>query len=436
MLVNNHAIETRRQLHITRNDNTRFRVICMGGIPKLSSCEINVGGPSQPTAFKGKSGNTQNATGPSQDGPNPKKNTPPTCPWMLYVSKVKKAGSWVVKTLNKEHEDLQRKYQVEVTLHQVFRAKMKATEKVQGHYRAQYENLRNYCEELLRSNPGSTVKIDVEPCGNPSSPTKQFRRIYVCLGALKAGFKLIGRPILGLDGCFLKGPFPGQILTAVGVDGNNGIYPVAYAVVEAETTASWTWFLGCLGDDLELEHNSNFSFITDRQKGLIPAILKVYPSSEHRYCLRHIHENMKSKWGGDEYKNLLWNCASASTVPEFEKAIKAVLDKDKGLHDWLKEIPTKHWVRAYFTGRAREYLMKKIVVVNNKIGKCKGPLTPAATAVLQTAKTEAAEYTVIWTGGTKFQVSTHFNDHQDQRVVVLDERTCSCRRWDLTGIPC
>ncbi|KAJ0744034.1 putative transposase, MuDR, plant, MULE transposase domain-containing protein [Helianthus annuus] len=295
MLVKNHAIETRRQLHITRNDNTRFRVICMGGIPKLSSCEINA-------AFKGKSGNTQNASGPSQDGPNPKKNTPPTCPWMLYVSKVKKAGSWVVKTLNKEHvclntrdvrlctvgwlskkiqhtvknnpgiplkalqEDLQRKYQVEVTLHQVFRAKMKATEKVQGHYRAQYENLRNYCEELLRSNPGSTVKIDVEPCGNPSSPTRQFRRIYVCLGALKAGFKLIGRPILGLDGCFLKGPFHGQILTAVGVDGNNGIYPVAYAVVEAETTASWSWFLECLGDDLELEHNSNFTFITDRQK--------------------------------------------------------------------------------------------------------------------------------------------------------------------------
>ncbi|KAJ0794949.1 hypothetical protein HanPI659440_Chr04g0144781 [Helianthus annuus] len=390
MMVKNHAIDTRRQLHITRNDNTRFRVICMGGIPKLSSCEINAGGPSQPTAFKGKSRNTQNATGPSQvgttneDGPNLKKNTPPTCPWMLYVSKVKKAGSWVVKTLNKEHvclntrdvrlcivawlskkiqhtmknnpgiplkalqEDLQRNYQVEVTLHQVFRAKMKAIEKVQGHYRAQYENLRNYCEELLRSNPGSTV----------------------------------------------------------------------------------------------------------------------YPSSEHRYCLRHIHENMKSKWGGDEYKNLLWNCASASTVPEFEKAMKAVLDKDKGLHDWLKEIPSKHWVRAYFTGRARcdvllnnicevfnrqliqgrdkpiitcleyirEYLMKKIVVVNNKIGKCKGPLTPATTAVLQTAKTEVAEYTVIWTGGTKFQVSTHFNDHQDQRVVILDERTCSCKRWDLTGM--
>ncbi|XP_035845310.1 uncharacterized protein LOC110933462 [Helianthus annuus] len=396
MMVKNHAIDSRRQLHITRNDNTRFRVICTGGIPKWSSCEINAGGPSQPTALKGKSGNTQNATGPSQVGttnedvPNPKNNTPPTCPWMLYVSKVKKAGSWVVKTLNKEHvclntrdvrlctvawlskkiqhtvknnpgiplkalqEDLQRKYQVEVTLHQVFRAMMKATEKVQGHYGAQYENLRNYCEELLRTNLGSTVKIDVEP---------------VAILAVQQG-----RPILGLDGCFLKGPFPGQILTAVGVDGNNGIYPVAYAVVEAETTASWTWFLQCLGDDLELEHNSRA-----RCDILLNNICEVFNR-------------------------------------------QLIQGRDKPIITCLEYI--------------REYLMKKIVVVNNKIGKCKSPLTTAATAVLQTAKTEAAEYIVIWTGGTKFQVSTHFNDHQDQRVVILDERTCSCRRWDLTGIPC
>ncbi|GKF33359.1 mutator type transposase, partial [Tanacetum coccineum] len=71
---------------------------------------------------------------------------------------------------------------------------------------------------------------------------------------------------MGLDGCFLSGPYPGQILTAVGVDPNNGIYPLAYAVVESETKESWLWFLDCLGDDLELFRNSNFTFISDRQK--------------------------------------------------------------------------------------------------------------------------------------------------------------------------
>ncbi|GJX10042.1 hypothetical protein Tco_0199901 [Tanacetum coccineum] len=43
-------------------------------------------------------------------------------------------------------------------------------------------------------------------------------------------------------------------------------------VVESETKESWLWFLDCLGDDLELFRNSNFTFISDRQKGLIPAL--------------------------------------------------------------------------------------------------------------------------------------------------------------------
>ncbi|GJW19840.1 hypothetical protein Tco_0027276 [Tanacetum coccineum] len=51
--------------------------------------------------------------------------------------------------------------------------------------------------------------------------------------ALKKGIKASGRDILRLEGCFMKGPYPGQILTGVGVDANNGIYLVAYAVVKA-----------------------------------------------------------------------------------------------------------------------------------------------------------------------------------------------------------
>ncbi|GJS02020.1 hypothetical protein Tco_0162025 [Tanacetum coccineum] len=45
------------------------------------------------------------------------------------------------------------------------------------------------------------------------------------------------------------GPWPGQILTAVGVDANNGIYPVAYAIVEAESKALLVWVLNLLEED-------------------------------------------------------------------------------------------------------------------------------------------------------------------------------------------
>ncbi|GJY90499.1 hypothetical protein Tco_0505695 [Tanacetum coccineum] len=48
--------------------------------------------------------------------------------------------------------------------------------------------------------------------------------------------KIIARTKSSLQQELLEGcPFPGQILTSVGVDANNGIYLVAYAIVEAES---------------------------------------------------------------------------------------------------------------------------------------------------------------------------------------------------------
>ncbi|KAK9053329.1 hypothetical protein SSX86_029962 [Deinandra increscens subsp. villosa] len=196
-----------------------------------------------------------------------------------------------------------------------------------GDYTAQYGLLRDYCDELLRSNPGSIVKIDVETECNPATSTRQFKRIYICFAAMKRIFKACGRDLIGLDGCFMKEPFPGQILTAVGVDSNNGIYPVAYAIVEAETISSWTWFLNCLGDDLDLYSNSNFTFISDRQKGIIPALSKVFPAAEHRF----------------------------------------LRTQDVGLHQWLKEIPANYWSKSHFSGRAKcDILLNNLCEVFNR----------------------------------------------------------------------
>ncbi|KAK4391534.1 hypothetical protein Sango_1931200 [Sesamum angolense] len=91
------------------------------------------------------------------------------------------------------------------------------------------------------------------------------------------------RPIIGVDGCHLKGPHGGILLTAVGIDPNNCLYPIAYAVVGSETKQSWEWFLMLLKKDLHILRNGIYTFISDKQKGLLPALrtysqtyLKVY----------------------------------------------------------------------------------------------------------------------------------------------------------------
>ena len=61
-----------------------------------------------------------------------------------------------------------------------------------------------------------------------------FKSLYSYYGALKRGLLEGCQPIIGLDGCHLKGLQAGVLLSAVGIDSNNQIYPFAFVVVEKE----------------------------------------------------------------------------------------------------------------------------------------------------------------------------------------------------------
>ena len=81
----------------------------------------------------------------------------------------------------------------------------------------------------------------------------------------------------------------------------------------------------------------------------------------------------------------------------------------------------------------REYLMRRIMTVNKVIASSNGPLTPTAEKMFDHIKKEASKYTVQWNGGVHYQVTGPWGD---QCVVDVVQRTCSCRRWELTGLPC
>ena len=51
-------------------------------------------------------------------------------------------------------------------------------------------------------NPNSSV---IMKCSTTAGGAKRrFQRLYMCLGALKQGWKEGYGPILGLDGCFIR----------------------------------------------------------------------------------------------------------------------------------------------------------------------------------------------------------------------------------------
>lgn len=65
--------------------------------------------------------------------------------------------------------------------------------------------------------------------------------LYAC----KRSFQVC-RPIIGVNGCFLKGHYGGQILAAIGRDPNDQMMHTALAVIEAKTNDSCAWFLDLL----------------------------------------------------------------------------------------------------------------------------------------------------------------------------------------------
>ncbi|KAK2654206.1 hypothetical protein Ddye_014062 [Dipteronia dyeriana] len=129
-------------------------------------------------------------------------------------------------------EQLQNDTKVDASKWQYYRARSAVREMIQGSVKEQYSKLREYYTEIKRMNPESLVIIKCSI--SPGCANLMFQRLYMCLGALKKGWKEGCRPILGLDGCFIKGHHVGQFLTAIRVDPNNQMYHVAYTLVESE----------------------------------------------------------------------------------------------------------------------------------------------------------------------------------------------------------
>ncbi|CAL9018458.1 unnamed protein product [Prunus brigantina] len=131
------------------------------------------------------------------------------------------------------------------------------------------------------------------------------QRLYVCLGACKKGFLARSRPIIGVDGCHLKGTFQGQLLVVVGIDANDNMYQLLILWLSWRPKNAWRWFLQLLIKDLGPDSEHEWTFISDQQKGLDVALDLVVPEVAHKWCVRHLYGNFKTLHRRRALKDLL-----------------------------------------------------------------------------------------------------------------------------------
>lgn len=271
--IREYAILSNRSIRFTRNESRRVRAVCKSGCSWVVFAS-SIGDNKIDKSIVVKTYNGEH-----------------TCTrvfekkWISSTWLANKFGDrWIDDPLwkmNSFFTEVRKKMGVQVSPWTFYRTRKKALNKIQGSVDEQYQKLWDYCDALKESNPGTTVKIKLS--SNTRYP--QFERLYICFAACKKGWLAGCRRIIGLDGCHIKGPHDGQLLAAIGIDGDNSMYPIAYAVVESECANTWTWFLEFLTNDLEITNTHTVTWITDKQKGLIDSVLTSFPNSEHRFVL-------------------------------------------------------------------------------------------------------------------------------------------------------
>lgn len=149
-------------------------------------------------------------------------------------------------------------------------------------------------------------------------------------------------------GCHIKTRYKGNILTAVGIDPNDCIFPIAFGICEVESTHSWEWFLASLKDDLNIINTSTFTIMSGRQKGLTNAVKKLFPDSEHRNYVRHIYQNFHKVHKGEQLKNDLWAIARSTNEAAYTRNMDKMRDHSFTAFNWVENLSPRTWIKAFF----------------------------------------------------------------------------------------
>jgi hypothetical protein len=234
--------------------------------------------------------------------------------------------------------------------------------------------------------------------------------------------------------------------------------------VDVENDDSWTWFLSELHKALEAntECVPQIIFLSDGQKGIVDAVRNKFPNSSHAYCMRHLSESIGKEFKNSRFVHLLWKAAYATTTIAFKEKMAEIEEVSPEAAKWLQQFHPSQWALVYFEGTRYGHLSSNIEEFNKWILEARelpiiqvierihsklktefderrlkssswcSVLAPSAESRMIEAISLASTYQVLRSDEVEFEVLSA--DRSD--IVNIGSHSCSCRHWQLYGIPC
>ncbi|KAH9797267.1 SWIM-type domain-containing protein [Citrus sinensis] len=357
--------------------------------------------------------------------------------------------------------ELDRMYGCRVDKQKVYRAKKIALQSCGADYESSYKLIRSYAQMVLNRMPDALAIVHVIRL-HGNQPKTHFDRCILSFPALREGFKRGCRPFIGIDGCHLKGPYKGVLLSAVALDANTGIYPIAVCVCTVESTSTWTWFLGHLKD--YIKDSRQLTFMCDRQKGIQNALGLEFPNANVRYCARHILANLKAKHPRTDFKKGFWEASRAANVIDFQKGMEKVRAVDPACYETLRRIHPRFWSRHAFDRVSksdhctnnmtesfnawigvhrklplltllefiRKKMMKRMINRRRKAEAWGSEIARKVYGKMQKNLQLSRGCAIMPASEWMYEV----DDHGRTYIVDLEHHSCDCGFWDVSGYPC
>lgn len=419
------------------------------------------------------------------------------CPWRVHAAKLPGVPTFTIRTIHSEHncggiahlghqqasvewvansveerlkenphykpkeilEDIHRVHGITLSYKQAWRGKERFMASLRGSFEEDYRLLPQYCNQIRRTNPGSIATVCVNPIDN------SFQRLFISYQASIHGFLNACRPLIGLDRTVLKNKYLGTLLFATSFDGDGTLFPLAFGVVDEENDESWMWFLSELHKllDTNTENMPRLTILSDRHTSIVDAVELNFPTAFHGFCMLHLSESFRKEFNNTLLSELLWEAANALTVVDFDSKILEIEEMSQDAAFWVRKVPPHLWANSYFEGSRLGNLTANIVEsLNSWIVEASGlPIVQMMECIrrqLMTWFNERREASMQWTStlvpsaerqvsealdfGRSYQVlranEAQFEviSHEGTNIVDVRSRCCSCRRWEVYGLPC